>query len=163
MTGSSVNTPTDGQVEIKTHTILLIRAPLTKLLPLLRLSLASLTSRSISRIRILRLGAEEFALQIQIRISPVLIANTQLSSQNPSHLLQIKQEERGEGKKYLAHTRRAQRRRPLRLRAYTAGRRAVIHFILALDARCGEFGCFELFLALRADHGLDGGLGGLVV
>jgi hypothetical protein len=44
-------------------TILLIGTPLTKLLPLLRLGLASLTRRSISRIRILSLGAEEFALQ----------------------------------------------------------------------------------------------------
>jgi hypothetical protein len=44
-------------------TILLIGTPLTKLLPLLRLGLASLTRRSISRIRILSFGAEEFALQ----------------------------------------------------------------------------------------------------
>jgi hypothetical protein len=45
-------------------TVLLIGTPLTKLLPLLRLGLASLTRRSISRIRILSLGAEEFALQV---------------------------------------------------------------------------------------------------
>lgn len=44
------------------HTIPLISAPLTELLPLLRFHLAVITRRSISRIRILRFRAEEFAL-----------------------------------------------------------------------------------------------------
>lgn len=44
------------------HTIPLISAPLTELLPLLRLHLAVITRRSISRIRILRFRTEEFAL-----------------------------------------------------------------------------------------------------
>lgn len=58
------------------HTIPLISAPLTELLPLLRLHLAVITRRSISRIRILRFRAKEFALRGDVSIKLIQNSNS---------------------------------------------------------------------------------------
>lgn len=58
----------------KELTIPLISAALAKLLPLLRLHLAVITRRSISRVRVLRFRAEKFALGGDVSIK--LIKNS---------------------------------------------------------------------------------------